>query len=276
MDDEIVRAGSSLLGLGRNDAPREFVFGELKQLPTATRQDHLALRFLGHLARMPEKRAVKRFFLQRMVDVDTDATAWPESFKLDPQCPSAARSWCVRMRAVLYKYNIAFLWSRDALEEIAAIQPKDEWEEFTDLRIKHTEAGRWRQRQLGVSRFGPIYWALKHRPGLDPYLRVSHRAAPSVRSIARLRAGIVGEVHWGRWCKAPNLPRSERRCCLCCPDDVPMQRVRQHHLDGLRLAAEKRRQTGRAKRHGTAAPGGDVSAATYGDVGRVGQRVSEP
>jgi hypothetical protein len=269
MDDEIHRVGCSLLGLGRSETPRQFIFGELRQLPTATRQDHLALRFLGHLARMRETRAVKRFFLQRLADAEGDVASALAPRVVDPQSGVATRSWCVRMGAVLYTYNLAYLWSSGALEDAVASKSKMEWEEFTDDHIKHTEAARWRARQLGVDKFNPVYCAIKHRPGLDPYLRGSHRAATAVRSIARLRAGIVGEVQWGRWCKAPALPREERLCCLCCPDDEPMQRVRRHHLDGLQSASTRRRARAVKRR-----PGGFVNVVAAGDdEWRVGERV---
>jgi exonuclease III len=268
MDDEIHRVGCSLLGLGRFETPRQFIFGELRQLPTAARQDHLALRFLGHIARMRETRAVKRFFLQRMEDAEGDVACARALRVMDPQSVAATRSWCVRMGAVLYTYNIAYLWTPDALEDVAASKSKKEWEEFTDVHIKHTEGARWRARQLGVDKFNPVYCAIKHRPDFDPYLRGSHRAAPAVRSIARLRAGIVGEVQWGRWCKAPALPREERLCCLCCPDDEPMQRVRRHHLDGLQSASTKRRARALKRR-----PGVGVDDAAGDDDWRAGERV---
>jgi hypothetical protein len=167
MDDEIHRVGCSLLGLGRKETPRQFIFGELRQLPTAARQDHLALRFLGHIARMRQTRAVKRFFLQRMDDAEGDVADARAPRVLDPQTVAATRSWCVRMGAVLYTYNIAYLWSRDALEDAVASKSKKEWEKFTDVHIKHTEGARWRTRQLGVDKFNPVYCAIKHRPGFN-------------------------------------------------------------------------------------------------------------
>jgi hypothetical protein len=218
---------------------------------------------------MRETRAVKRFFLQRLADAEGDVASALAPRVVDPQSGAATRSWCVRMGAVLYTYNLAYLWSSGALEDAVASKSKTEWEEFTDDHIKHTEAARWRARQLGVDKFNPVYCAIKHRPGLDPYLRGSHRAAPAVRSIARLRAGIVGEVQWGRWCKAPALPREERLCCLCCPDDEPMQRVRRHHLDGLQSASTRRRARAVKRR-----PGGFVNVVAAGDdEWRVGERV---
>ena len=93
LDKEMARVGALVLGLGSRAALTDFVFGDLKQLTTASRQDHLCLRYLGQLARMPETRAVKQMFLMRKADFNAKVAAGVCAATCsNPQSQEASRS----------------------------------------------------------------------------------------------------------------------------------------------------------------------------------------
>jgi hypothetical protein len=249
MDAEIVRAGASVLGVGKRTSA-SFVLGELKQMRTAPRQDHLLLRFFGHLGRMPDYRVVKKFFLLRHRDTTTrlaygfaNATA-----KDGPQAHDCTLSWCLRLHRVLHAYGAPDLWDPVSFKAAVAARSKDAWEDWTDSLVKDTEAARWRARQREDGNLRPIYTNVKTRPGLEPYLLTTRPQAGAARAVARLRCGLVGEVYWGRRARAPPLPRDQRLCSLCAPTDPGAIRARQEQQHARRTPRQRQAALKQARR----------------------------
>jgi hypothetical protein len=236
MDTEITRAGCSVLGISRTGTAHDFVRGELKQLPTAARQDHLALRFFGHIARMPRRRAVKRFFFVRRID----AMVGQHKDCTDPQSVAAASAWCVRLSAILSRYQRTHWLALDSIEHSGKLH-KRAWDDVTDALVKDTEPDRWRQRTRARESLGPIYWAVKRSPGREAYLQLPRKLATCVRSIARLRAGLVGDVHHGRWVKPKAPPRDARQCLLCTPEDDVSLEIKANFSAVMQRAKRRRR-----------------------------------
>lgn len=264
LDKEMIRVGALVLGLGfkeANNIGAEFVLGELKQMTTASRQDHLCLRYMGHLARMSDKRAVKRMFLLRKADMDNalaagDATARRLADSSNSQSREASLSWCARARAVLNRYFRSDLW-----HDLAGIGKlhKKEWDDMTDAVVKRTEGNRWRARVAHNKVLTPIYTSIKGAPGIDPYLVVPGGDATAVAGIARLRGALLGDVMFGRRAK-PQVPRAERLCSLCFADDAVSARARGQHTAAVRSYAEKRSNARRPR-------GGRPATAVVIDLG---------